>query len=150
MDERFVQKVAESRAVLSLARPQFEGAEQLAEHGRRQHDGFGLGNQIPDACVARAEPRVRRRVEHQPRNPLGATATGRHQSPAVCAVVLAAAASPLQGNVLAAVTDANPEDWQSAEFLQQLVASSARVTLTVGKPVVQNLRIGRQLMPVAR
>jgi hypothetical protein len=44
--------------------------------------------------------------------------------------------------LLAAITDADPEDWQDAAFLEQVIPASVRIQLIGGKPVVQGLRIG--------
>jgi hypothetical protein len=44
---------------------------------------------------------------------------------------------------VAAVTDADPEDWQNPEFLQQLMPASLPIRLVGGQPVVQALRVGR-------
>ncbi|HEX5069475.1 MAG TPA: carboxypeptidase regulatory-like domain-containing protein [Vicinamibacterales bacterium] len=49
---------------------------------------------------------------------------------------------PAGDYLLAALTDADPEDWQNPEFLRQLEASCVKVSLIPGTPVVQNLRIG--------
>ena len=45
--------------------------------------------------------------------------------------------------LLAAITDADPEDWQTQAFLEQLVPVSVRIRLIAGQPVVQGLRIAR-------
>lgn len=44
---------------------------------------------------------------------------------------------------LSAVTDADPEDWESSAFLEQIVPASVKITLVAGRSVVQNLRMGR-------
>ena len=43
---------------------------------------------------------------------------------------------------LAAITDADPEDWQNPAFLEQLISASVRIRLIGGQPLVQGLRIG--------
>ena len=50
---------------------------------------------------------------------------------------------PAGDYLLAAITDADPEDWQDPAFLEELLAASVRITLIGGQPVVQSLRIGR-------
>jgi hypothetical protein len=45
--------------------------------------------------------------------------------------------------LLAALADADPDDWQNPAFLEQVVPAAVKVTLAGGTPVVQNLRIGR-------
>jgi hypothetical protein len=44
---------------------------------------------------------------------------------------------------IAALTDLEPDEWQQASFLDQLVPASIRVTMTEGAKVRQELRIGR-------
>jgi protocatechuate 3,4-dioxygenase beta subunit len=44
---------------------------------------------------------------------------------------------------LAALTDADSDDWQSPEFLAQAVAAAVKVTLAEGEKKTQDLRIGR-------
>ena len=44
---------------------------------------------------------------------------------------------------LAAITDADPEDWQNPAFLEQLISASVRIRLVGGQPLVQGLLIGR-------
>jgi hypothetical protein len=44
---------------------------------------------------------------------------------------------------LAALTDADSEDWQTREFLQQVVGAAIKVTLAEGERKVQDLRIAR-------
>jgi hypothetical protein len=52
---------------------------------------------------------------------------------------------PAGDYLLAAITDADPEDWQNPAFLEQLVAASVRIRLIGGQPLVQGLRIGREI-----
>jgi len=50
---------------------------------------------------------------------------------------------PAGDYVLAAVTDADPDDWQSPTFLEQLIPAGVPIKLVGGQPLVQTLRIGR-------
>ena len=50
---------------------------------------------------------------------------------------------PAGDYLLAAITDADPDDWQNPEFLEQLVPASIRIRLIGGQPVVQGLRMRR-------
>jgi hypothetical protein len=45
--------------------------------------------------------------------------------------------------LIAALTDAEPEDWQQPSFLEQIVASSIKVTIADGQRVRQDLKIAR-------
>jgi len=44
--------------------------------------------------------------------------------------------------LLAALTDVEPNDWNDAAFLQQLVAGAVKLTLADGEKKIQNLRLG--------
>jgi hypothetical protein len=44
---------------------------------------------------------------------------------------------------LAALTDLDPDEWQTAEFLDQVVPGAVRVTVADGQPTRQDLRIAR-------
>ena len=46
--------------------------------------------------------------------------------------------------LIAAVEDADPDDWHDAAFLEQLVPASVKVTLVGGQKAVQSLRIARK------
>ena len=50
---------------------------------------------------------------------------------------------PAGDYVLAAVLDADPDDWQNPAFLEQLIPAGVPIKLVGGQPVVQSLRIGR-------
>jgi hypothetical protein len=45
--------------------------------------------------------------------------------------------------LIGAVTDADPDEWQQASFLEQLVPASVKVTIGEGQKVRQDLRIAR-------
>jgi len=45
--------------------------------------------------------------------------------------------------LVAALTDAEPNEWQNPSFLEQLVASSVKVTVADGQRVRQDLRLVR-------
>jgi hypothetical protein len=44
---------------------------------------------------------------------------------------------------VAAITDADPEDWQNPAFLEELLPVSLPIRLVGGQPLVQGLRVGR-------
>jgi hypothetical protein len=50
---------------------------------------------------------------------------------------------PVGDYFLAVVTDADPEDWQSPAFLEQVLPAAVKVTLTGRRPIIQNLQIRR-------
>jgi hypothetical protein len=45
--------------------------------------------------------------------------------------------------LIAAITDADPNEWQQPSFLEQLVPASVKVTIADGQKVRQDLRIAR-------
>jgi hypothetical protein len=50
---------------------------------------------------------------------------------------------PAGDYLIAAITDADPEDWQNPAFLEQLLPASLPIRLIGGQPFVQDLRVGR-------
>jgi hypothetical protein len=48
---------------------------------------------------------------------------------------------PAGDYLLAALTDLDPLEWQTAEFLEQVAAASVKVTLGEGEKKVQDLRV---------
>lgn len=49
---------------------------------------------------------------------------------------------PAGDYLVAAVTDADPDEWQQPSFLEQLVSASIKVTITEGQKTRQDLRVG--------
>ena len=50
---------------------------------------------------------------------------------------------PAGAYLIAAVTDAYPDEWQHAAFLEQLASFAVPVTVRAGETTTQNLRIAK-------